>query len=143
MNETTNLFIMLGLIEDKPDKSNESQEEKDCMNYLSEGERILSLARKKKERAIFKTHNLTVRLCDLKYPRLDVEEYKAKQQIQSAIEREIKKNLKEIKTEECLSRVLSDVWVNPLFSFCLTKPIWWLIANQKIREYPKYRKNPK
>ena len=38
-------------------------------------------------------------------------------------------------------RVLSDVWVNPLFSFCLTKPIWWLIANQKIREYPKYRKN--
>ena len=25
MNETTNLFIMLGLIEDKPDKSNESQ----------------------------------------------------------------------------------------------------------------------
>ena len=38
-------------------------------------------------------------------------------------------------------KVLSDVWVNPLFSFCLTKPIWWLIANQKIREYPKYRKN--
>lgn len=103
MNETTNLFIMLGLIEDKPDKSNESQEDKDCMNYLSEGERILSLAREKKERVVFKTHNLTVRLCDLKYPRLDVEEYKAKQQIQSAIEREIKKNLKEIKTEECLS----------------------------------------
>ena len=103
MNETTNLFIMLGLIEDKPDKSNENQEEKDCMNYLSEGERILSLARKKKERAIFKTHNLTVRLCDLKYPRLDLEEYKAKQQIQNAIEREIKKNLKEIKTEECLN----------------------------------------
>ena len=40
MNETTNLFIMLGLIEDKPDKSNGSQEDKDCMNYLSEGERI-------------------------------------------------------------------------------------------------------
>ena len=94
MNETTNLFIMLGLIEDKPDKSNESQEDKDCMNYLSEGERILSLAREKKERVIFKTHNLTVRLCDLKYPRLDVEEYKAKQQIQSAIEREIKKKSK-------------------------------------------------
>ena len=63
MNETTNLFIMLGLIEDKPDKSNESQEDKDCMNYLSEGERILSLAREKKERVVFKTHNLTVRLC--------------------------------------------------------------------------------
>lgn len=97
MDETTNLFIMLGLIEDKQDKYNESQEEKDCMNYLSEGEKLLSLASKKKERIIFLTHNLTVRLCDLKYPRLNMEEYKAKQQIQNAIEREIKKILKEIK----------------------------------------------
>lgn len=103
MNKTTNLFIMLGLIEDKQDKSNESKEEKDCMNYLSEGERILSLASKKKERIIFKTHNLTVRLCDLKYPRLNMEEYKAKQQIQNAIEREIKKNSKRNKIEKCLS----------------------------------------
>ena len=47
MNETTNLFIMLGLIEDTLDESNCKQEESDCMNYLSESERMLSLARTK------------------------------------------------------------------------------------------------
>ena len=102
MNETTNLFIMLGLIEDTLNESNCKQEENDCMNYLSEGERILSLARTKKQRAVFKTPNLTVRLCDLKYPHLDMQDCKAKQQIQNTIEREIKKKLKEITTEECL-----------------------------------------
>ena len=38
---------MLGLIEDTLDESNCKQEESDCMNYLSESERMLSLARTK------------------------------------------------------------------------------------------------
>ena len=88
MNETTNLFIMLGLIEETLNESNCKQKENDCMNYLSEGERILSLARTKKQWGIFNPHNLTVRLCDLKYPHLDMQDCKAKQQIQNTIEGE-------------------------------------------------------
>lgn len=102
MTETTNLFITLGLIENDSDESLQIHEDNDCCNYLLEGERILSLARTKKKRAVFKTHNLTVRLCDFKYPLLDAEEFKANQQIQRTIEREIKKSLKEVKTVGCL-----------------------------------------
>lgn len=102
MNETTNLFIMLGLIKNDSDESLQISEDNDCYNYLSEGERILSLARTKKKRAVFKTHNLTVRLCDFKYPLLDAEEYKAEQQIQRTIEKEVKKSLKEVTTMEYL-----------------------------------------
>ncbi len=100
MSELTDLLSLIGLTELLDDPEDES--EASASNYLLEGKRILSLARNKKKRNIFKEENLTVRLCDLKYPLLADNEIKVFQQIENTIKKVIKKELKKVTTREYL-----------------------------------------
>ena len=61
MSEFTELLSLVGLVDfvDEPTDKNEAN----STNYLREGKRILSLARVKEKRNLFKTDSLTVRLC--------------------------------------------------------------------------------
>ncbi len=100
MSELTDLLSLIGLTEllDNLEEENGTSDS----NYLLEGKRILSLARSKKKRNIFKGENLTVRLCDLKYPLLADNEIKVFQQIENTIKNMIKKELKKVNTKEYL-----------------------------------------
>ena len=101
MNELTELLELVGLMGTET-HIEPPEEENGYMVYLQNGERILSLAKEKQERVVFKNKNRTVRLCDLKYPVLDVSMSKAMQQIEQAIYRTIKSKLKNLTNEECL-----------------------------------------
>ena len=101
MSELQELLKLVGLL-DEDIYIAPPEEENGYLVYLQNGERILSLAREKKERAVFKNENRTVRLCDLKYPPLDTEISKALLQIEHAIQKAIKSKLKSVDSEECL-----------------------------------------
>ena len=101
MSELQELLKLVGLLDEEIYIA-PPEEENGYLVYLQNGERILSLAREKKERTVFKSENRTVRLCDLKYPPLDTEISKALLQIEHAIQKSIKSKLKTIETEECL-----------------------------------------
>lgn len=100
MNELKELLSLVGLLSDEMDIA-PPDEENGYLVYLQNGERILSLAKEKKKRTVFKNENRTVRLCDLKYPSLDPEFNKALHQIEQAIRR-IKSKLKCVDSEESL-----------------------------------------
>lgn len=102
MSEFTELLSLIGLIHLDEDPAEEN--ETDSTNYLLEGKRILSLARIKQKRSLFRADSLTVRLCDLKYPLLSENESEVNRQIEHTIKALIKKKLKGITTEECLDK---------------------------------------
>ena len=95
MSELQELLKLVGLL-DEDIFIAPPEEENGYLVYLQNGERILSLAREKKERAVFKNENRTVRLCDLKYPSLDTEIGRALLQIEHAIQKTIKSKLKSV-----------------------------------------------
>lgn len=102
MNELKELLNIVGLLDCITEYSPLQNEEADADSpYLLSGQRILTLAREKKRRTHIKTQNLTVRLCDLNYPRLDSNPNVAKKQLRSFIEKFIKKNFKTIDEKEC------------------------------------------
>lgn len=102
MSDLTDLLELLGFVEN-PIASYPSEDEEDTnTNYLHEGERILSLARQKKKRKLFKAENLTVRLCNLRYPSLDINPNKACLQIIRAIKNFIKKEARKYEQKESL-----------------------------------------
>lgn len=100
MSEFTELLSLVGLVDfiDEPTDKNEAN----STNYLREGKRILSLAKVKEKRNLFKTDSLTVRLCDLKFPFLANHEYQIFLQIEHVIKKLIKRSLKAVNSEECL-----------------------------------------
>lgn len=102
MSDLTDLLELLGFVEN-PIASYPCEDEEDTnTNYLHEGERILSLARQKKKRKLFKAENLTVRLCNLRYPSLDINPNKACLQIIRAIKNYIKKEARKYEQKESL-----------------------------------------
>ncbi|MDD3361815.1 MAG: hypothetical protein PHW34_09110 [Hespellia sp.] len=109
MSNLAELLTMIGLADASMSKSHilnvEKEDKNTPNNYLLEGELILSLAKKKKKRSVFKKHNLTVKLCNFNYPKLMVGEETAYKQIESTIKRTINKKMKEITSMECLSNV--------------------------------------
>lgn len=100
MSEFTELLSLVGLVDFFDELTDEN--ELNRTNYLQEGKRILSLARVKEKRNLFKTDSLTVRLCNLKFPFLANHEYQIYLQIEHAIKKLIKKRLKTVHSEECL-----------------------------------------
>lgn len=100
MSDLKDFLVIIGIEEDTDHPPDSTEEEN--ANYLISGERILSLARQKRKRVLFKTNNLTVRLCDLNYPRLEYDINRAEQQITRTMRKTIKEHLKEIKSKECL-----------------------------------------
>lgn len=104
MNQLRSLLSLVGLLEEDISVNQPSQKQ-DEYNYLENGERILSLARIKKKRTLFKSDDLTVRLNDLKFPILDVSFEKALRQIENTIKKEIRNNLKQGKAREYLNQI--------------------------------------
>lgn len=104
MAQLEDLLALVGLIEDNLSFSHPSLEQ-NFNNYLENGERILSLARKKKKRGVSKSMDLTVRLSDFKYPNLNFSFQKAIIQIENTIKKEIRDKLQNAKTEEYLNQI--------------------------------------
>ena len=102
MNDLTELLELLGFDENPATRYLSETIEDTNTNYLHEGERILSLARQKRRHTLFKTENLTVRLCDLKYPSLDTSLNKAYLQIIRTIKNFIKTKAREYEKKESL-----------------------------------------
>lgn len=102
MSESTELLSLVGLINLFDDYNPEEGSAISPSNYLLEGKRILTLAKNKKKRELFKSDGLTVRLCDLKYPLLGNSEFKIYQQIENTIKNLIKKELKKVTTRKSL-----------------------------------------
>lgn len=102
MSDLTELLELLGFVENPATRYPSEDVEDTNTNYLYEGERILSLARQKKRRQLFKTENLTVRLCDLKYPGLDINPNKAFLQIIRTIKNLIKAESRKYEYRESL-----------------------------------------
>ena len=88
MSEFTELLSLVGLVDFFDELTDEN--ELNRTNYLQEGKRILSLARVKEKRNLFKTDSLTVRLCNLKFPFLANHEYQIYLQIEHVIKNLIK-----------------------------------------------------
>lgn len=126
MSELTELLSLIGLNDLLDDLYPTDEKEAEGSNYLLEGKRILSLARSKRKRSLFKEGSLTVRLCDIKYPLLESNAFKINQQIEHTIKNLIKKELKEIETLECLL----EKGIPFLLSFC-TEPVGYKIGLTK------------
>lgn len=102
MNELEELLNIVGLIDTTAEYSSLlKQETGNDSPYLLSGERILSLARKKKKRAPIKSQTLTVRLCDLNYSNLSSDPDVATKQLRTYIQGFIKRAFKEIDKKEC------------------------------------------
>lgn len=102
MDELLELLNIVGLVDNPAECSSLSKQAVvDDSPYLLAGERILTLAKKKKRRAPVKSQTLTVRLCDLNYSHLCPEPKKAKEQLRTYIQGFIKRAFKEIDKKEC------------------------------------------
>lgn len=104
MQELRDLLFLVGLA-DNENIYEEPTYEEPSYDYLENGERILTLARKKKRSSAFKTDSLTVRLCDMNFPALDPNLQSALNQIERTIKKEIKKHLKNADSEEYLKQI--------------------------------------
>ena len=104
MNNLTDWLYFIGLNNQSNNCVLSSQTEDYATNYLNEGNRILSLAKEKKQRILFKSNNLTVRLCDFKYPIMNTNNNINRIAIIKTITRELQKAFKEsvAMTEECI-----------------------------------------
>lgn len=102
MSDLTDLLELLGFIDNPATRCPSENDEDTNTNYLHEGERILSLAKQKKKRKVFKTEDLTVRLCNLRYPNLEISSDKAYLQIIRTIKNFIKNEARKYEQEESL-----------------------------------------
>lgn len=84
-------------------------------SYLLKGERIFSLAREKRHKEQRKSQNLTVRLCDLKFPLLSCDDLDAHKQLNNSIKKFIKQEFKKIDQAEKYSSI-EDISFFYLFS---------------------------
>lgn len=84
-------------------------------SYLLKGERIFSLAREKRHKEQRKSHNLTVRLCDLKFPLLSCNDLDAHKQLNNSIKKFIRQEFKKIDQAEKYSSI-EDISFFYLFS---------------------------
>jgi len=106
MSELKELLYLVGLIPDltpdriNDDKTNEKLNSNE--NYVLEGERILSLARKKRIRGPLATNNHASCITEFKYPLLEYNRRKAFTQISNTIMRTVKNHFKNISNEESL-----------------------------------------
>lgn len=74
-------------------------------SYLLKGERIFSLAREKRHKEQRKSQNLTVRLCDLKFPLLSCDDLDAHKQLNNSIKKFIRQEFKKIDQAEKYSSI--------------------------------------
>lgn len=84
-------------------------------SYLLKGERIFSLAREKRHKEQRKSQNLTVRLCDLKFPLLSCDDLDAHKQLNNSIKKFIRQEFKKIDQAEKYSSI-EDISFFYLFS---------------------------
>lgn len=84
-------------------------------SYLLKGERIFSLAREKRRKEQRKSQNLTVRLCDLKFPLLSCNDLDAHKQLNNSIKKFIRQKFKKIDQSEKYSSI-EDISFFYLFS---------------------------
>lgn len=84
-------------------------------SYLLKGERIFSLAQEKRHKEQRKSQNLTVRLCDLKFPLLSCDDLDAHKQLNNSIKKFIRQEFKKIDQAEKYSSI-EDISFFYLFS---------------------------
>lgn len=113
--EFCELLFIAGIFEKVPYLNANLDEALTDESYLLKGERIFSLAREKKRKEQLKSQNLTVRLCDLKFPSLNHNEVEAHKQLSNSIKKFIRQEFKRINRNEKYSSI-EDISFFYLFS---------------------------
>ncbi|WP_368316636.1 hypothetical protein [Mediterraneibacter gnavus] len=103
--EFCELLFIAGIFEKVPYLNANLDEALTDESYLLKGERIFSLAREKKRKEQLKSQNLTVRLCDLKFPSLNHNEVEAHKQLSNSIKKFIRQEFKRINRNEKYSSI--------------------------------------
>lgn len=124
MNELMELLEMVGISEVTTPSLTKGEDEF-YHPYLLKGERIVSLAKEKKT---VKTKNLTMRLCDLKYPKLSFDISTSYNQLEACIKRHIRKELKLLDQKE-----FTDIREIPFFCVLMPREMLFIDVDVAIK----------
>lgn len=103
MQEMYDYFIKLGLLE--PSNVKIEHRSTDVANYMERGERILTLAKKRKIRSPVLNNRQVYSLLDYNYPNLSFNNYEVFDQITYTIKKAITKQFKSVTTKESLQSI--------------------------------------